>query len=206
MCIFTKIFPFGKWNSSFGGIMKPIKYSITVPGSKSLMNRALLCAALASGQSTIKNVVYCDDTNYMISALQKLGVRIQKYPTHVIVFGRNGKLKSDQKIYIGNAGTVKRFLTPFGNMVGNQRMSHRPITDLEKSINELRIKNSVKITGTVSSQFVSSLLMYAPTLGKTVRIQVTGKLVSAPYVQMTIQVMKQFGVKIIVRNSLFIIR
>lgn len=185
--------------------MKPIKYSLTVPGSKSLMNRALLCAALASGKSSIKNVVYCDDTNYMISALQKLGVRIKKYPNHVVVFGKNGRLKSNQKIYIGNAGTVRRFLAPYAQLVGNKRMTQRPIRDLEKAIDELRIMNYVQITGSVSSQFVSALLMYAPTLGKTIKIRVTGKLVSAPYVQMTLQVMKHFGVKIIIRNSLFII-
>lgn len=185
--------------------MKPIKYSIVVPGSKSLMNRALLCAALAAGKSTIKNVVYCDDTGYMISALQKLGVRIKKHPTQIVVFGTNGKLFSDKKIYIGNAGTVRRFLAPYGKLFGSKRMAERPIADLEAVIHELRITNKVKITGTVSSQFVSALLMYAPTLEKKVIITVTGKLISAPYVQMTIDVMRKFGVKTIIRNSSFII-
>ncbi|MBI4407940.1 MAG: 3-phosphoshikimate 1-carboxyvinyltransferase [Candidatus Kerfeldbacteria bacterium] len=185
--------------------MKPIKYSITVPGSKSLMNRALLCAALASGKSMIKNVVYCDDTNYMIAALQKLGVQIKKYQNHVVVKGTKGKLHSSQRIYIGNAGTVKRFLTPYGQLVGNKRMSQRPIQDLERAVKELRTKNKVNITGKVSSQFISALLMYAPTLGRKVSIQVTGKLVSAPYVQMTIQVMRHFGVKVLIHNSKFLI-
>ncbi len=169
------------------------------------MNRALLCAALASGQSTIKNVVYCDDTNYMIAALQKLGVQIKKYQNHVVVKGTKGKLHSSQQIYIGNAGTAKRFLTPYGQLVGNKRMSQRPIQDLERAVKELRTKNKVNITGKVSSQFISALLMYAPTLGRKVTIMVTGKLVSAPYVQMTIQVMKQFGVKVFIRNSSFLI-
>lgn len=163
------------------------------------MNRALLCAALANGRSVITNVVYCDDTNYMIAALQTMGIRLRQYTNRVEIFGQGGKFKPVKKMYIGNAGTVKRFLTPFVGkdvLVGSKRMSQRPITDLEKVVDELRLQHTVRITGAVSSQFISALLMYAPTLGKTVSIQVTGKLVSAPYVQMTILVMKQFGVKV----------
>lgn len=192
--------------------MKPIKYSITVPGSKSLMNRALLCAALAHGKSTIMNPVYCEDTNYMIKALRGLGIKIETHPTYLIIHGSLQCLQNTQRVqrsYIGNAGTVKRFLTPFlplGSLVGNKRMSQRPIQDLEQAVTALRVKNKVNITGTVSSQFISSLLMYAPTLGKKVSIQVTGKLVSAPYVQMTIQVMKQFGITVTKTKSGFVIQ
>ncbi|HBY73840.1 MAG TPA: 3-phosphoshikimate 1-carboxyvinyltransferase [Candidatus Kerfeldbacteria bacterium] len=185
--------------------MKPIKYSISVPGSKSLMNRALLCAALASGKSTIHNVVYCDDTNYMISALQHLGVRIKQNKNSVVVYGKKGTLYSSKKIYIGNAGTVRRFLAPYANLRGNQRMSQRPITDLENAVAKLKTNSVIKITGAVSSQFISALLLFAPTLEKKVTIKVTGKLVSAPYVQMTVQVMKQFGIKVIIHGSSFII-
>lgn len=174
------------------------------------MNRALLCAALAFGKSTIKNVVYCDDTNYMIKALRGLGIKIETHPTYLSIHGSLQCLQNTQRVqrsYIGNAGTVKRFLTPYTDqLVGNHRMSQRPIKDLETAVEQLKIKSKIEITGKVSSQFISSLLMYAPTLGKKVTIRVTGKLVSAPYVQMTVQVMKQFGITVTTTKSGFVIK
>jgi shikimate kinase len=71
---------------------------------------------------------------------------------------------------------------------------------------ELRLKNNVKISGTVSSQFISALLMYAPTLKQRVTIQVIGKLVSAPYVQMTIDIMKRYGVTVKQQGARLIIQ
>lgn len=189
--------------------MRPIKLELNVPGSKSLLNRALLCAALAKGKSVITNPVYCDDTNYMIGSLQKLGVKITTSKTSIVVTGNSAALcapQRPQRIFIGNAGTVRRFLTPFlpaGSLVGNKRMQQRPISELEEAVQELRSKNKVSITGAVSSQFISALLMYAPTVGKPVTITVMGKLVSAPYVQMTLQVMKSFGIKTLILNSQF---
>jgi 3-phosphoshikimate 1-carboxyvinyltransferase len=91
-------------------LAKPIKYHLSVPGSKSLMNRALLCAALATGRSVLQDVIYCEDTVYMLDALKALGIRIRRYPNHVVVFGNGGRFVLPRKpIYIGNAGTVRRF-------------------------------------------------------------------------------------------------
>lgn len=180
-------------------LAKPIKYSLRVPGSKSLMNRALLCAALANGRSVIKDVIYCEDTEYMLEAIEALGVRIRKYPDHVVVFGNGGKFTvSNKPIYIGNAGTVRRFLTPYlpdGTLVGNARMQQRPMTDLVNALQSIK-NNRVTISGSISSQFISALLMYAPTLPNGLTITIKGKLVSAPYVQMTLQIMQQFGVTV----------
>lgn len=191
-------------------LAKPIKYSLKVPGSKSLMNRALVCAALANGQSILQDVIYCEDTNYMLDALKALGVRVRKHPDHVVVFGNSGKFVISKKpIYIGNAGTVRRFLAPYlplGTLVGNKRMQQRPIAALEQAIVTLQQNSKVKISGAVSSQFISALLMCAPTLDKTVTIEVTGKLVSAPYVQMTLQVMEQFGVQVQQHGLSFVIK
>lgn len=141
----------------------------------------------------------------MIAALRQLGIKLQQSKNQVIVYG-TGKLSSDKKIYIGNAGTVKRFLTPYAHLVGNQRMSQRPIQDLEQAVQKLQKENKITITGSVSSQFISALLMYAPTLQKKVTITVIGKLVSAPYVQMTKQIMKKFGVVIQQRSHQFVIK
>lgn len=192
-------------------LAKPIKYSLRVPGSKSLMNRALLCAALASDTSHIKDPIYCEDTVFMIKTLRGLGIKIKTSKSIVTVRGslqRFQNIQRNQRFYIGNAGTVRRFLAPYvtpGTLVGNTRMQQRPITDLEQAIAQLKLRQAIKITGKVSSQFISALLMYAPTVGKKVSIQVTGKLVSAPYVQMTVQMMKQFCVRVEQRGNQFVI-
>ncbi|MBI2415671.1 MAG: 3-phosphoshikimate 1-carboxyvinyltransferase [Candidatus Kerfeldbacteria bacterium] len=194
---------------------KPIKYTVTVPGSKSFMNRALICAALAKGQSTLLNPVYCDDTNYMIKALRALGVHINTTARQVTIRGLNGKFKlpkpgrGTRRIYIGNAGTVIRFLTPLlpagTRLVGNQRMQQRPLQELIEAVAQIKHDNHITITGTVSSQFISALLLVAPTLPHGLTIMVKGKLVSAPYVQMTLAVMHQFGIKVTRRNDQFTI-
>ncbi len=190
-------------------LAKPIKYNLRVPGSKSLMNRALLCASLAVGRSVINDVVYCEDTLYMIDALKALGVQIRTYRNHVVVVGRGGKFKMpDQSIYIGNAGTVRRFLTPFvpeGSLHGNARMQQRPITDLLNALHGIK-NDRVTISGHISSQFISALLMYAPTLPNGLTIIIKGKLVSAPYVQMTLQIMQHFGVSVQQRGNRFVVR
>ncbi len=191
-------------------LAKPIKVHLKVPGSKSLMNRAVLCAALANGRSIIQDVIYCEDTIYMLDALNALGISIRRHTDHVVVFGNGGRFVLPRKpIYIGNAGTVRRFLAPHvpvGVLVGNARMQQRPIADLEQAIHQLTVQHQVKITGNISSQFISALLMYAPTLKKPAIIYVTGKLVSAPYVQMTIEIMKRFGVIVEQQGSKFIIQ
>ncbi|EKD76285.1 MAG: hypothetical protein ACD_43C00164G0002 [uncultured bacterium] len=195
-------------------LAQPVKWTVAVPGSKSLMNRALLCAALATGRSILKYPVFCDDTNYMIAALRSLGVHIQRHAQTVTVFGCGGRFRAKtKKIYIGNAGTVMRFLTPFVptgvQLIGNQRMQQRPLVDLQNAVQTLRQigqKNNIKITGRVSSQFISALLMYAPTLRRTIIISVSDKIVSAPYIQMTIELMRRFGVNVQQRGRRFTIR
>lgn len=182
---------------------------LKVPGSKSITNRALVAAALASGKSTLRNCLESDDTRLMIRALQQIGAKI-----------KNG---NDEKIFCGNAGTVMRFLAavlaaqPFESVLyGNGRMNKRPIGDLIDGLQQLgaqaesingdncppiRVKGPIKggickIRGDVSSQFLSGLLLAAPLAQKDVEIQIAGNLVSKPYVNMTIRVMEDFGVYI----------
>ncbi len=205
-------------------LAKPIKYSIAVPGSKSLMNRALICAALGKGKSVLRNPIYCDDTNYMMNALEKLGVRIVKKPNAVWIYGKGGKFTSPQRpLHLGNAGTTTRFLIPLvpaGTIVtGNKHMQKRPLTDLLKALETLgyiyetetgcppvkivsrnQATSTITIKGTMSSQYISALLMLAPTLQKRLTINVSGTLVSKPYVAMTLQVMKEFGIKVTNKN------
>ena len=92
--------------------------TITIPGSKSFTNRALIIASLAKGKSLLKNPLYSDDTKVMIQALKQLGVSIQKNDDdNLIVEGKGGIFNEPKKpIYIGNAGTAMRFLTALASL------------------------------------------------------------------------------------------
>lgn len=128
--------------------------SIEVPGSKSLSNRTLILSVLSNQKTTLKNVVLCDDTDYMIKALKQLGIKIHQNGTTVKIQGiqQNGRLnfpkkKKIIKIFTGNAGTTTRFLTALAPLTGNKiiidgdpRMRERPIGELVKALNKLGAK------------------------------------------------------------------
>ncbi|HIH42810.1 TPA: 3-phosphoshikimate 1-carboxyvinyltransferase [Candidatus Woesearchaeota archaeon] len=137
--------------------------TISVPGSKSYTNRALLVAALAEGKSVIRNPLFSDDTKYMIDALKQLGVKIvvnniKKKNTNaakegsITVYGTSGKLKAPKKeIFVGNAGTAMRFLSAASTLAdgkvvltGEPRMLERPIDDLVDALKQLGVKASAK--------------------------------------------------------------
>jgi len=131
-------------------ISKPLDATITVPGSKSYTNRALLVAAMASGVSTLTGALFSDDTRYMAASLRKLGVNIdadEKRATFV-VHGNGGKIPVlGATLYIGNSGTTSRSLTAYvslghGKFVidGDDPMRHgRPIADLLDALRQLGV-------------------------------------------------------------------
>ena len=201
----------------------PWSHQLELPGSKSLTNRALLIAALAEGKSRLLNALRCDDTRHMIRCLGQLGVLIQEDHGALEVFGSSGRFyPSGGQLYVGNAGTVARFLTAALNLgagsyilAGNHRMHERPVADLvtalvERGCNITALKRSgslplqiraggifggyYQISGRYSSQFISSLMMAAPYANDPVTIGIDGTLVSAAYVEMTRRVMAAFGV------------
>lgn len=198
-------------------------FSFTPPGSKSHANRALILSALADGKSVLKNFPICEDTIYMLRALRKFGIKIIEENNALIVHGNGGKFsKSDLKIYCGNAGTTFRFLTALsilndGNvtLTGSRRMLQRPIGDLVNALKQLKVSicsdngfppvkisrgrfepSVVRINSKISSQFLSALLLIMPALGKKYEIIVEDDTPSLPYVKLTLQVLKQFGIKI----------
>lgn len=206
---------------------------MNIPGSKSHSNRALILAALSSGTITIKNVAICDDTNYLVTNLKKLGVKIQQKNTTIKITGvyKNGKLNFPQSkkiitLYTGNAGTTTRFLTALATLTGNEiiidgdsRMRERPIEELTKNLNKLGAKiettkdcpplhvypqilegGEVKLSGNISSQYLSALLMVAPFVDKRTIINISEDLCSKPYITMTLKVMKEFGLKVQNKN------
>lgn len=197
-------------------LAKPIKYAISVPGSKSFVNRALICAALKSGKTTLYNLNYCDDVEYLITALQKLGVRIIKKPNVLVIHGTGGKFITPKRpLFLGNAGTAIRFLLPFvpaGTIVtGNAAMQKRPIKPLVEALCQLGYtieaptdcppvkvtdttisKRRVTIDGSLSSQYISALVLLQSTLEKPFQLSITGAKSSRPYIGMTQSVITHF--------------
>jgi 3-phosphoshikimate 1-carboxyvinyltransferase len=195
--------------------------TVRLPGSKSISNRVLLLAALAQGETEIGGLLDADDTKVMREALSRLGVSF----SGSVVHGAGGAFpvrKAD--LFLGNAGTAFRPLTAalcFCNgeyeLSGVPRMHERPIGDLVDALRGIGAKidylrtggypplvihpsqirsELVKVRGDVSSQFLTALLMALPLSGKPSRIEVQGELISKPYVEITLNVMKRFGVEV----------
>ena len=205
----------------------PVDFSIQPPGSKSITNRALICAALANGNSTLRGILDSDDTRVMVAALQKVGVQIDhdKATKIAIVHGGAGNLPNpNAEIDVEGSGTTIRFLTAALTAVGGrytldgiQRMRQRPIGDLVTALQELGgnvfcdgengcppvsidspglIGGQAIVASNISSQYLSGLLMAAPLAKEPVGLQIDGELVSKPYVSMTLEVMKSFGINV----------
>ena len=199
---------------------------IKVPGSKSYTHRILIAAALSDGICNIINCLKSEDTLLTLSALKQLGVRIDEDKDKVIVHGSKGLLKPcKDPIYLANSGTSMRLLTgivALGNgiytLTGAKRMFERPIQDLLDGLNQLGVEANavnangcppvkikggkidgghVKLNCSISSQYLSSLLLMAPYTDKGLEITVTRGLVSKPYIDMTVDIMTRLGVKVV---------
>lgn len=179
-----------------------LKGRVQLPASKSEANRALIIAALAGGESELQNLSEANDTQL----LQKL-------------------LQSDSEtIDAEDAGTVMRFLTAYYAIMGQQktltgteRMCQRPIKVLVEALQELgggiaylgeegypplqisgfkgSGKKHLKVRSDISSQYISALLMVAPMLPEGLELELEGKISSRPYIEMTLALMKHFGVE-----------
>lgn len=186
--------------------MKTIE--ITVPGSKSLTNRAIVMASLSRGISRISNFSNSLDSQIMIKVIRKLGIKIRKNKNELLIIGNRGIFsKFNGKIKVGSAGTTTRFLTSLITLVPGQviiikskRMKMRPMKELDDALKRIRT-GKVSVKGNISSQFISSLLMVAPVLKKGLEIKIVGNLVSKTYVDMTIEMMKKFGIFVQNKNS-----
>lgn len=179
-----------------------INATIQLPASKSISNRALIINALSKGNYQPENLSDCDDTQVMIRALHA---------------------QPGETIDIMAAGTAMRFLTAYlsvtpGDRIitGTERMQQRPIEVLVNALRELganidyvanegfpplRIqgatltKSHITLPGNVSSQYISALLMIGPSLESGLNITLTGTIISRPYIDLTLQLMKDFGAK-----------
>ena len=198
---------------------------VRVPGSKSLTNRALLIASLANGTTHLSNALFSDDSHYFASALQSLGFELQMDEAHseITITGLGGSIPAQRaELFIGDAGTAARFLTAFlalghGKYIldGDSRMRQRPIHDLVSAVRQLGADihapsgcppvtilaeglrgGQISVSGDLSSQFLSALLMVAPYARQSIEINVSTALNSKPYVDMTLAVMSDFGIEV----------
>ncbi|QDU95263.1 3-phosphoshikimate 1-carboxyvinyltransferase [Lignipirellula cremea] len=205
----------------------PLVATVRPPGSKSITNRALVCAALAEGRSTLRGALDSEDTQVMLESLRRLGVSVRHDPATAVieVEGCGGQIPARQaELFVANSGTTIRFLTALVTLGhgtfrldGVERMRERPIGDLVDTLVQLgaRIEceagtgcppvlvqadglpgGSATVAGNISSQYLSGMMMTAPCAAADVELNVSGELVSQPYVRMTSAVMASFGVQL----------
>lgn len=198
--------------------------TVEVPGSKSLTQRALVAASLAHGKSLLRHALIADDTRHLMAGLKKLGAVIAPVAEGFEVAGVGGAITNNcDEIFLGNNGTALRFLTALvclgrGGYVltGEPRLCERPVGPLVAALQEMGVDiacqnncppvrimaNGLKggritLTDIESSQYVSALLLCGPYTAKGIELSLTGNIVSAPYIDLTVGVMNDFGAKVI---------
>jgi 3-phosphoshikimate 1-carboxyvinyltransferase len=205
--------------------LKNLKAIVSVPGSKSYTQRALIIAALAQGQSRLENALIAEDTGYVIGALQSLGADITNEKQDIVVKGVGGRPRNPGgEIYLGNNGTAMRLLTAvvalgegLFTLTGSPRLLQRPIKPLLDVLTtmgaEMRTRNgdgyppivvqahglhggTIIFTDIESSQYISAVLISAPYADSDTVIELRGKIPSLPYVEVTRDAMQQFGVEV----------
>jgi 3-phosphoshikimate 1-carboxyvinyltransferase len=215
---------------------RPPDATIRIPGSKSVTNRALLVAALANGPSSITNPLFSDDSYWLMDALVKLGFGLtaDREGGEVRIDGRGGEIPASHvDLFVGNAGTVARFLPPalaLGpgpyTVDGVPRMRERPVSDLVEGMRQLGAAveyagekdryplkvggggirgGTARISGARSSQFASGLLMAAPYAEAPVALRIDGR-EQWPYIGITVAVMRSFGVDVTQAPDCFSVR
>ena len=207
-----------------------LKGEVKIPPSKSMAHRAVICASLSNGRSIINNIDFSDDIVATIEGMQAFGAKINKKHKCVEIegiFSENNlvKMKENREIDCNESGSTLRFLVPIGNLfegenhfIGRGNLGKRPLdifyeifdkqnieyTYKEKEL-DLRVKGKLKpdvfnIRGDVSSQFITGLMFILPLLDGDSKINITTELQSKGYIDLTIDVMKDFGVEIINNN------
>lgn len=200
---------------------RPVRGSVTLPGSKSITNRALILAALAKGTTTLHGALFSRDTRIMVAALRALGfvVVTDEQALTITIAGRGGEIPvREAKLDVGNAGTAARFLTAFVclrpdgtyHFDGDEAMRRRPIGALLEALESQGAKASarnfpftlttaglrggnVDLDASESSQMLSALLMVAPHARSPLTVTLKGAAGSKPFVIMTEAMVRQFA-------------
>src|ERR1700689_1599623 len=201
----------------------PARWELRVPGSKSLTNRALLLAGVADGRSRLIGPLVADDTEVMADVMRALGARVTTVNgsdgPDLTIDGIGGAPAGDADVYCGMAGTVGRFIVPMlaagtGRFTvdAHPQLRRRPLgpvlaalraqgalidgESLPLTVTATGLEGgAVEVDASISSQFLSGLLMAAP-FARTASSLRFGALVSAPYLELTVDVMRAFGVRV----------
>jgi len=210
-------------------LSNPPDATVVIPGSKSITNRALPCALLANGNSTLIGILDSDDTVAMLSVIGQLGAQITYHSVDnlpaVTVAGVNNTLRSGPRaLFVNMSGTTARFTPPLAargegeyHIDGDPQMRNRPMNTTTAALRSLGVAidaDSLPMTVTggltggktavpanVSSQFASGLLLAAPGTPGGLDLELTGEVVSQPYLDLTIEVMRAFGADVTQNGS-----
>ena len=194
---------------------------ITCPSNKSYTHRAIFLAALSDGKSIVKKILHSNDTVATISACRGFGVGVEEVENNVTIKNKIGETVQSSIINAENSGTTIRIAIAIaalsgGNttLTGDDSLKKRPMQPILDALERMGVKTEsnegrppihingkiqgkeISINGDISSQFISALLIIAPRLPDGLIINVEGKLVSKPYVDLTIAIMKKFGVDV----------
>jgi len=212
------------WPAPFRG-RKPISSQVSIPGSKSVTNRALILAAQATSPSIIRKPLISRDSELMSAGLVALGVGIHDEGDNQSWKITPAPLKGPAHIDVGNAGTVMRFLPPLAALAkgeiafdGDPRSYERPIGPVIKALEELGIEidhqgryslpmvirgtgvipgGKLTIDASKSSQFLSALLLVGPSMANGITVTHNGSsLPSMPHIDMTVQMLRDFGAEV----------
>ena len=193
------------------------KGAVKPPASKSALHRAVICASLAQGESIIKNASSSEDIEATAKCMESLGAAINRSGGRLAVKGAGGRVNAGVTLDCGESGSTLRFLVPLAAVSGGEtvftgrgRLMQRPMDAFESELLKHGVKmrredgalavtgrltsGEFKLTGNVSSQFVSGLLLALPLLSGDSVITMTSHLESAGYVDMTIDALARSGV------------
>ncbi len=201
---------------------------VLAPSSKSLTHRAIVLATLAQGESVLTNILYADDTQATLDACRGFGASIKQEELKLVVQGTGGTLCIPSRpLECGLSGTTLRFalalaaLAPGKTIItGGVRLLERPLRPLYDALQTLGAEvtqepkritvrggalhsGMVRLPGNISSQFVSALFMIAPFLPQRMTVAVDEPIYSRPYIDLTIALMKEFGVAVEQKGNQF---
>ena len=203
------------------------KGSVEVPPSKSYTHRAIIMAALSGGRCVISNPLISLDTKATAEAVRAMGASVKEEDGRLII--ESGVLHAPNRtIDVQNSGTTMRLMTGISalfdsevTITGDESIRKRPMGPLLKALESCGVKcasndgkapitirgpvteNEIRIDGSMSSQFVSSMLMMAPLVGRPMDVIIEGKTVSRPYIDITLSMMKSFGITVEEENGRF---
>ena len=194
--------------------------SVCIPSSKSLAHRAIICATLAKGKSVVSNITFSKDIDATISCMEKLGANIEKKEDSCIITGIDIlSQKGNRSFDCGESGSTIRFLIPMASQIqgevtfyGHGRLLSRPMEVYQHLFDQqhlsfqqnddcIQVKGALTpgkyvLKGDISSQFISGLLFILPLLNKDSTLSIEPPYESKSYVDLTVSMLKTFGVKI----------